>query len=460
MTRTKLPRIVIVGGGFGGLATARGLADCDAEITLVDRANHHLFQPLLYQVAMAGLSPADIAVPIRRVLRHQHNLRVLLAEVHALDLSERRLRLDDGTYLSFDYLVLALGAKTNFFGNEDSFGRHALGLKTLDEAVEIRRRVLSAFEAAEREADEEVRRRLLTFVIIGGGATGVELAGALRDLAHTVLADDFRAINPKAARVVLVERAQRLLPGAFQDDLAESAKRQLEELGVEVRLGESVTHIDAAGVTVGDALLPSATVIWTAGVRGVGLAERLGVEVDASARLIVEPDCSLPGHPRVFAIGDVVRFVPEGSSTPLPGLAPVAVQQGRHTAKNILRALRGKPTLPFHYVDKGIMATIGRSRAVAQTWGGRLRLSGLAAWLAWLFVHIWFLIDFRNRVSVILNWFWAYITYRRGARLITGPRPWELAERLATPSAVPTEDVPATRPDAPTSEAVANPPRV
>lgn len=428
--------MVIVGGGFGGLATARGLSDFDADIVLVDRANHHLFQPLLYQVAMAGLSPADIAVPIRRVLRDQPNVRVLLAEVQDLDLDARSLSLDDGSRLHFDTLVLAVGAKTNFFGKDSTFGRHALGLKTVDEALEIRRRVLCAFEAAEREPDEVTRRRLLCFVIIGGGATGVELAGALSDLSRTVLADDFRAIDPKEARVVLVERAERLLPGAFGEKLQERAKAQLEELGVEVLLKRSVTDISARGVRMGEngeERLESATVIWTAGVRGVELAASAGVELDASDRILVEPDCSLRGYPEVFAIGDVVRFVPEGERDPLPGLAPVAAQQGRHVAKCILRRARGKSTTPFVYVDKGIMATIGRSRAVAQTWGGRVRLTGFLAWLAWLFVHIWFLIDFRNRVSVLLNWFWSYISYRRGARLITGQRPWELAERLAAP---------------------------
>ena len=427
------PRIVIVGGGFGGLATARGLSDFDAEVILVDRANHHLFQPLLYQVAMAGLSPADIAVPIRRVLRAQRNIRVLLAEVHTLDPAKRELGLDDGSVLSFDYLVLAVGAKTNFFGNEDRFARHALGLKSVDDALEIRRRVLCAFEAAERESDEEVRRRLLSFIIIGGGPTGVELAGALSDLARTVLDDEFRVIDPTEARVIVLERAKRLLPGGFDESLAARAKVQLEELGVEVMLKRTVTDITPRGVLLGEERLDAATVIWTAGVRGVGLVERMGVELDAAKRIVVNQDCSLPHFPNIFAIGDVARFVPPDSEQPLPGVAPVAAQQGRHTAKNILRLAAGKEPEPFKYVDKGIMATIGRSRAVAQTWGGRLRLTGFLAWLAWLFVHIWFLIDFQNRVSVLLNWFWNYVTYRRGARLITGERPWELAERLAAP---------------------------
>lgn len=431
-TAPARPRVVIIGGGFGGLAAARALADEDVSITLLDRANHHLFQPLLYQVAMAGLSPADIAVPIRTVLRHQPNVRVLLADVQGLDLIARHAVIDDGSYVEFEYLIVAAGAKTNFFGREDALGRHALGLKTVDEALDIRRRVLCAFEAAERANDEAVRRRLLTFVVIGGGATGVELAGALSDLSRTVLSDDFRAIDPGEARVLLLERADRLLPG-FDPRLAVKALEQLRELGVQVQLGSAVDRITERGVLIGSELTPAATVIWTAGVCGNELGGALSVELDGSGRVPVRPDLSIAGFPNVFVIGDLARFVPEGETAPLPGLAPVAAQQGRHAAKNVLRRIRDRPSEPFRYVDKGAMATIGRSRAVAQALGGRLRLTGLLAWLAWLFVHIWFLIDFRNRVSVLLNWFWSYIAYRRGARLITGDRPWELAEKLAAP---------------------------
>ncbi len=431
----KAPRVVIVGGGFAGLAAARTLADEEVSITLLDRANHHLFQPLLYQVAMAGLSPADIAVPIRTVLRRQRNVTVLLAEVTDVDLDAKRVTIDDGSAVGFDYLIVAAGAKTNFFGQDETLGKHALGLKTLDEALDIRRRVLCAFEAAEREASADVRKRLLTFVIIGGGATGVEMAGALSDLARTVLADDFRAINPAEARVLLLERADRLLPG-FDERLAKKAQSQLKELGVEVRLGAAVEEISRSSVTVVSEVIATATVVWTAGVRGTELTSALSDDLDRSARVPVQPDLSLAGHPCIFVCGDMARFVPKGSDTPLPGLAPVASQQGRHAADNVRRLLRKKATRPFAYVDRGAMATIGRSRAVAQAFGGRVRLTGLPAWFAWLFVHIWFLIDFRNRVSVFLNWFWNYVTYRRGARLITGQRPWELAEHLAEPESL------------------------
>lgn len=441
MSSAARPKVVIVGGGFGGLATAKALSGVAADVTLVDRSNHHLFQPLLYQVAMAGLSPADIAVPIRRVLRHQKNVRVLLGEVVRVDIEENELTLDDGTTLPFEYLVIAAGARTNYFGKEDTWRAHSLGLKTVDEALEIRRRVLIAFEAAERETDEDARKRLLTFVVIGGGPTGVEIAGALADLSRTVLADDFRAIDPKSARILLIEAADRLLPGAFDARLAERAKEQLAELGVEVLLGKKVEDIDEQGVIAGGERVESSTVLWTAGVKGRGLARSLGVKLDGGDRVIVEQDCSLPEHPDVFAIGDIARFVPEGESAPLAGIAPVAAQQGRHVAIMIERRIAGKATEPFHYVDKGMMATIGRSRAVAQTLNGKLRLSGFLAWLAWLFVHIWFLIDFRNRLSVLFNWAWNYVSYRRGARLITGERSWELLLRLTgkSPPADPPE---------------------
>ncbi len=422
---SKRPRVVVLGGGFGGLSAARGLADADVDVTLIDRMNHHLFQPLLYQVAMAGLSPADIAVPIRRVLSKQDNARVLLAEVTAIHLDDRRLELEDGSEVPFDALVLSVGARTNYFG-KDEWKQHALGLKSIDDALEIRRRVLLAFEAAEREQDEKRRKALMTFVVIGGGPTGVEIAGALSDLARTVLDDDFRAIDPSAARVLLLEMADKVLAGVFDDRLCRRAKEQLEEIGVEVRLGTAVEAIDADGVVAGGERIDAVTVLWTAGIRGRGLAETLGVELDKGKRVIVKPDCSIPGYPQCFAIGDIASFTPPGKDRPLPGLAPVALQQGRHVADNVRRVLAGQPTRDFDYVDKGVMATIGRSRAVAETLGGRLRVTGFFAWLTWLFVHIWFLIDFRNRVSVLLNWFWAYITYRRGARLITGPRPWEL----------------------------------
>jgi len=439
MNASKLPHVVIVGGGFGGLTAAKELAHATARVTLVDRSNHHLFQPLLYQVAMAGLSPADIAVPIRSVLRHAENTSVLLADVTAADLERRRVQLEDGTALGYDYLIVAVGAKTNYFGH-DEWSKWALGLKTIDDAVEIRRRVLLAFEAAEREDDPAVRRRLLTFVVIGGGPTGVEVAGALMELSRFVLADDFRRIRHERPRVVLVEMANRLLPGGFDETLATSAKAQLETLGVEVRLGSRVTGIDGRGVGLQDETLESTTVLWTAGVRAKSLTATLGAKTDRAGRVEVLGDCSIPGHPEAFVIGDAASFVPKGSTRPLPGVSPVAMQQARFVASLIAARLRGD-TEPaeFAYFDKGIMATIGRSRAVAQT--GKLRLSGLLAWLAWLLVHIWYLIGFRNRFIVLFNWAWNYVTYKRGARLITGERATSRALALAAQGS----DVPATR---------------
>ena len=424
------PHVVIVGGGFGGLGAAQALAGEAVSVTLVDRSNHHLFQPLLYQVATAGLSPADIAYPIRTVLRHQERTRVLLAEVAKIELEQRRCVLDDGSALEWDYLVLAAGARNDYFDKEAEWKPHALGLKDLDEALEIRRRVLLAFEAAERESDLEQRMRLMTFVVIGGGPTGVEVAGALSDLSRTVLSDDFRSIDPSQARIVLVEANPTLLPSGFDPRLSKSALRQLVELGVDVRVGMRVEHIDADGVTVnGGESIRAATVLWTAGVRARGVARTLGVELDRLGRVVVGADCSIPGHPNAFAIGDIACCVPEGGTSPLPGLAPVAIQQGRYVARLI--GTGGKQRPPFRYVDKGTMATIGRSRAVAQAFDARLKLSGFLAWLAWLFIHIWFLIGFRNRMSVLANWLWNYVTYRRGARLITGERSWDLLPVIA-----------------------------
>ncbi|MBK7583718.1 MAG: NAD(P)/FAD-dependent oxidoreductase [Myxococcales bacterium] len=425
-----VPHVVIIGGGFGGLATARALSGAHTRLTLVDRSNHHLFQPLLYQVATAGLSPADIAYPIRTVLRHQDNARVLLAEVTGIDLAAKHCVLDDGSHLPFDYLVVAAGARTNYFDKEAEWKAHALGLKDLDEALAIRRRVLLAFEAAEREKDSVARQRLLTFVIIGGGPTGVEVAGALSDLARTVLADDFRTIDPSIARIVIVERGDRLLAGGFHPKLSKKALRQLVELGVEVRLSTTVERVDPRGVSVnGGERIDAATVLWTAGIKARGVARTLGSELDRTGRVIVGPDCRIPGQTHAFAIGDIAHMVQAGDTEPLPGLAPVALQQGRYVGRLIAEAAQNPK--PFHYVDKGVMATIGRSRAVAQAMSGSLKLSGFVAWCAWLFIHIWFLIGFRNRVSVLANWLWNYVTYRRGARLITGERSWDLLPVIA-----------------------------
>jgi NADH dehydrogenase len=408
------PHVVVVGAGFGGLAAARALAGGAARVTVVDRSNHHTFQPLLYQVAMAALSPAEIAVPIRAVFRHDRNVSVLMAEVVSFDLQHRRLTLADGATLDWDYLVVAAGAETNYYGHPD-WERYAPSLKSIEDAIEIRRRVLLALERAESTSDEALRRELLTFVVIGGGPTGLELAGAIAELARPIAASDFRRIDPSWIKVVLLEAGDRLL-ATFDPRLSEKAKAQLQEIGVEVRTGQRVTDIDARGVRLDGEVIRSQSILWTAGVRASGLGARLGAPLDRGGRAVVGEDCALPGHPRVFVIGDLARFdTPDG---PLPGVSPVAMQQGRYVARVIERDLRGELREPFHYFDKGSMATIGRSRAVAQV--GRLRLSGLLAWLAWLFVHLWYLIDRRNRLSVFLDWIWSYVTFRHGARLITG----------------------------------------
>jgi NADH dehydrogenase len=422
MTETT-PHVVIVGGGFGGLTAAQALAGEAVRVTLVDRTNHHLFQPLLYQVATAALSPAEIATPIRSVLAKQRNARVLMAEVTAVDLARKVVTLRDGE-LSYDCVILATGAGNFYFGH-DEWEAFAPGLKTLEDAVEIRRRILLAFERAERETDAARRARLLTFCVIGGGATGVELAGSISELARSVLARDFRAIDPKQTRVILLEGGDRVLP-AFTPDLSASAERQLAQIGVEVRKRARVTRIDGEGVWLGEELVGAATVLWGAGVRATPLGASLGVPVDAQGRVKIEPDCSLPEHPEAFAIGDMAVLLDE-SGAPLPGTSPVAMQQARHVA-NLIRGSRAfsaaragerATRAPFVYVDKGAMATIGRSRAIART--GNLRLSGFAAWLAWLLVHIWYLIGFESRVLVMLRWWWSYVTFRRGARLITDP---------------------------------------
>lgn len=429
MSDTK-PHIVIVGGGFGGLEAAKALRDAPARIMLVDRSNHYLFQPLLYQVAMAGLSPADIAEPIRSLLSRQKNASVLLGEVTRVDLQASRVELDDGRFITFDFLILAIGAKTNFFGH-DEWSRNALGLKTVDDALEIRRRVLLAFEAAEREEDPDARRALLTFVVIGGGPTGVEIAGSLAELGRFVLAADFRRIRHETPRVILIEATDRLLAG-FDPKLSESAKHQLEELGVEIRLGQRVKNIENRGVEVDDEFIGSTTALWTAGVRARRLTATLNVELDRAGRVKVNQDCSIDGYDNCFAIGDCALFVPKGTDKPLPGVSPVAMQQARFVAKKVIsNRLKGKePEKKFQYFDKGMMATIGRSRAVAQS--GKLKFTGLLAWLTWLFVHIWYLIGFRNRLIVLFTWAWSYLTYKRGARLITGDRPWERMQTLAS----------------------------
>ncbi len=407
------PSVVIVGGGFGGLAAARALASAPVDVVLVDRTNHHLFQPLLYQVATAGLSPAEIAHPIRRILRRQANARVLLGEAVAVDAAARLVRLADGA-IGYDRLVLAAGAGHSYFGR-DEWEAHAPGLKTLEDALEIRRRALVAFEEAEREERPEARREWLTFVVIGGGPTGVEMAGAFAEIARHTLPRDFRRADPRTARVILVEAGPRVL-SAYPEELSEKARRQLETLGVQVWLGSPVTAIDASGVDLAGDRIAARTVVWAAGVEGSPLARSLGAPLDRALRVRVLPDLSVPGQPGVFVVGDLAWLEQDGR--PVPGVAPAALQMGAHAAGNVLRSLRGEPLVPFRYRDKGSLATIGRRRAVAVL--GSARLCGLVAWLAWLAVHIFFLIGFRNRFVVLFTWAWAYVTYDRSARLIVG----------------------------------------
>jgi len=411
---TDRKHVVIVGGGFGGLNAAMSLKNAPVRVTLVDRTNHHLFQPLLYQVATAGLSPADIAVPIRSVLSKQKNTRVLLAEAQGIDLEGKRLLLDKGE-IKYDYLILAVGATHNYFGHDD-WGTHALGLKTLDEALSIRERMLLAFEAAERATDPEIRKKLLTFVVIGGGPTGVEMAGAFAELARHVLARDFRAIDPSATRVVLVEAGSRILT-AFPESLGTKAEEQLRTLGVEVRKGEPVAHIDESGVAFKDGTrLPASVIVWGAGIRGTPFAKKLGVDVDRAGRVVVGTDCAIAGHPEVFAIGDMAAMR-DAAGVDVPGVSPAAIQQGHYVAAMIRADLANKPRKPFTYLDKGTMATVGRRRAIAKI--NKIELSGMIAWLAWMAVHVLFLIGFHNRLVVMFNWAWQYITWKRGARLIT-----------------------------------------
>jgi NADH dehydrogenase len=408
--------VVIVGGGFGGLTAARALDGAPVRVTLLDRTNHHTFQPLLYQVAIAGLSPAEIAQPIRSILNRQENVTVLLAEAVAIEPSARRLVCSDGSELTWDFLVFACGVETSYFGHDDWAG-HAPGLKSLEDAVHIRQRVLLAFEMAEREEDPAKRDALLSFVVIGAGPTGVELAGAIAELAKFVLDRDFRRIVPWQARVRLLEAGPRILP-SFPEDLADSALAQLHELGVEISTGTRVTAIAEKAVHLeGGEVIPCAAAVWAAGVRGTPLARTLGAPLDPMGRVVVEADLSIPGHPRVFVIGDAACFRGDRGQ-PLPGVSPVAMQQARCVARTIRRAIVGRDSVPFRYFDKGQMATIGRRRAVAML--QRMRMSGLLAWLAWLLVHIWYLIGFRNRLVVMITWAWSYFTYRRGARLITG----------------------------------------
>ncbi len=409
--------VVIIGGGFGGLSCAKKFAGrSEFSVTLIDRRNHHLFQPLLYQVATAGLSPAEIATPIRYVLRKAKNIRVILDNVTAVNLKDKVVEAP-GERIRYDYLVLACGAKHSYFGNPQ-WEEFAPGLKTLSDATEIRRRILLAFEQAEKDGNEERRQALLTFAVVGAGPTGVELAGAVSEIAMHAMTRDFRAFDPKQTKVKLIEAGPRLLP-AFASELSASAQKDLERLGVEVLLNTKVTDVNSEGVRVERAglseFIRAKTAVWAAGVQPSSLGKSLSVPLDRAGRVVVEQTLNLREHPEVFILGDMAA-VPDGNGGVLPGLAPVAIQQGRHAAGNILRLFRGEACAPFRYVDKGTMATIGRSRAVMQI--GRFRLTGFLAWSAWLVVHLYFLIGFRNRFFVILEWAWAYFTFRRGARLI------------------------------------------
>ncbi len=441
MTRSDLtlrhPRVVIVGAGFAGLSAAKALARTLFHVTLIDRHNYHLFQPLLYQVATAGLSPADIASPIRGILRRQRNATVILANVSGVDVDRREV-IAEGRRVAFDYLILATGAQHAYFGNDD-WASYAPGLKTIDDAIYLRRRIILAFEKAETEPDPAERRRLLNFVVVGGGPTGVEMAGAIAELAKRALASDFRTIDPRLARIVLVESGPRLL-ASFDPSLSEAARDSLADLGVEVRLGARVTDCDCGGVSIGAEQIEARTIMWAAGVKASRAGEWLGVDTDRAGRVKVEADLSVSHHPNIFVIGDTAYAVGKDGKA-LPGAAPVAKQQGKYVAALLIARAGAKAMSPFRYRDFGAMATIGRKRAVTQL--GKIKLTGFVAWVLWSVAHIYFLIGFRNRLVVAMNWGWNYITFQRGTRLITGisgsrvedmPRPLDTPEPFAAVS--------------------------
>lgn len=414
MSTSERPRVVIVGAGFAGINAARALRDVRVDITIIDRQNHHLFQPLLYQVATASLSPADIAQPVRAIFRKQENVKlVLMAEVTAIDTNARLVQAGK-TAVGYDYLLLATGSRDAYFGHDD-WAANAPGLKSLDDAVEIRRRILVAFEFAEQEMDEDARQKLLTFVVVGGGPTGVELAGALGEISRQTLAREFDRIDPTWAHIYLFEAGPRILP-TFPEALSHKATRYLSRLGVQVRTGSPVQSASADGVVVDGKMIPAATVLWAAGVQATTLGRELGTPTDRAGRVQVNEDLTVPGLPSIFVAGDLASLA-GANGKPLPGVAQVAIQQGRHAAANIVRAINGEILEPFHYRDKGNLATIGRNRAVADIRGRQL--SGFVAWSAWLWIHIYFLIGFRNRLTVMLQWAWSYLTFNRGARLIT-----------------------------------------
>ena len=423
----KIHHVVIVGGGFAGLNAAKSLANkSDIKVTIIDRRNYHLFQPLLYQVATAGLSPADIAVPIRSVLANANNIDVRLGNVTTVNINNKSITADEQTF-HYDFLVLACGAKHSYFGHNE-WEDLAPGLKTLEQATEIRRRILLAFELAEKEENPQKKKELLTFVIVGGGPTGVELAGAISEISRYTLERDFRHIDPSSTRVLLIESGPRIL-ASFTEHLSKKAARDLETMGVQIWTSTQVTNITINGVEMGSEALRAATVLWAAGVKPSSLGKTLGVPLDLQGRVIVERDLTIKNHPDVFVLGDQAHFqigTQITNQTILPGLAPVAMQQGRHAAKNILKAVNGKPKADFVYRDKGQMATIGRRKAVMQT--NSMEMAGLFAWLAWLFVHIYYLISFKNRFFVFYQWAWSYLTFRRGARLIIS-KEWHSTQR-------------------------------
>jgi len=410
------PQVVIIGAGFAGLYASQSLAKENVRVTLVDRRNHHTFQPLLYQVATAALSPGEIAYPIRHIFRDDENISVLLARATGFDLQNQKVLLDQDE-LSYDYLIVAAGATHAYFGHPE-WAPYAPGLKTVEDATEIRRRMLLAFEIAERHARLSLNHQPepINFVVVGGGPTGVELAGALAEIAQHVLASDFRSIDPRSTRVLLVEAGPRILP-AFDEKLSASAVSQLNKLGVEVMIGTAVTGIDESHVYFKDSALPASVVLWAAGVSASPLGKLLGAPIDRAGRVEVQPDLTLPGHPEIFVLGDLAS-IKQQNGKPVPGVAPAAIQMGQFAAAAILRDIRGESRIPFRYRDKGSLATIGRSSAIAEVAG--LKLTGFVAWLTWLFVHVLFLIGFRSRVQVLWEWFWAYVTFSRGARLITG----------------------------------------
>ncbi len=422
MLRNEAPHVVILGGGFAGLAAARAFRGTRVRVTLVDRQNHHLFQPLLYQVATAALAAPDIAAPIRKLLRAQLNTTVLMADAKHVDVASKTVTLDSES-LTYDYLMVCTGMTNAYFGHDD-WAEHARGLKSLADALDMRSRILTAFEAAEREPDPEKRRELTTFAIIGAGPTGVELAGAIAEIAGRTLTRDFRHFDPSTTRVHLIEGGDRVL-STFAPELSTKAQASLESLGIQVRLGARVTGVDAHGVKIGDERIRASTVLWAAGVTASSLTKDLDAPLDRSGRVRVEPDLSVPGHPEIYVLGDLIGREQDGK--PLPGVCQLGMQSGKHAAENVLRMIAGEKTRPFRYRDKGSMATIGRARAIAEI--GRAKISGFAAWFLWLFIHILFLIDFRNRVAVLMDWAWAYLTWQRSSRVIlTAPERKHCAE--------------------------------